>query len=442
MEAALQRGVQWRELFARPGFPWLFLATFASLFGTGMHYAGVTWWVQEQTHSNVQVSLIVILVTVPGLFVPPFGGVLIDRVDRRYLGMVLDLTRALVVVVPAVLGLLGQLQLWHVFVMLALLGVGFSIFWSTMNALVQELMHAPEDPDHGHRHLVGANSAMLIAIQGGMATAGALVGFVYDHLGIGAILGIDSVTYLVSALCWWRIRRGYHAPHGHPDQPPPTIEVPASQEEEDEPVLAPIIEPGIVSGFLADLRRGLAYLRIQPRVMAIGLTHACMMAGVVSSNVVIVALAHDLLRAGPKGFGYIESGWAVGAVLGGYATGLVTRNLRPGVLLPMSLFILAVGHLLFPYMKFLWVVVAVQVLMGTCRALGGVVTQSAMMTSVPRGLMGRVQSAFSVISTLIQVVMSFSLGWVAEHLNLRVAFAIHAAIYGLAAFLALRARRL
>ena len=37
----------------------------------------------------------VIVVTLPGLFVPFLGGVLIDRYDRRYLGIMLDIARGL-----------------------------------------------------------------------------------------------------------------------------------------------------------------------------------------------------------------------------------------------------------------------------------------------------------------------------------------------------------
>jgi len=84
----------WTALFRVPGFPFFFLAMLVSLFGTGMNFAGVTWYVLGATHSTVEVSFIVILVTLPGLVVPPFGGVLIDRVDRRYLGITLDAARA------------------------------------------------------------------------------------------------------------------------------------------------------------------------------------------------------------------------------------------------------------------------------------------------------------------------------------------------------------
>ena len=87
----------WKALFRVPGFPFFFVAMLVSLFGTGMNFAGVTWYVLGATHSTVKVSLIVILVTLPGLVVPPFGGVLIDRVDRRVLGIVIDSARAVIV---------------------------------------------------------------------------------------------------------------------------------------------------------------------------------------------------------------------------------------------------------------------------------------------------------------------------------------------------------
>src|ERR1700722_16067345 len=130
----------WKALFRVPGFPFFFVAMLVSLFGTGMNFAGVTWYVLGATHSTVKVSLIVILVTLPGLVVPPFGGVLIDRVDRRLLGIVIDSTRAVIVLGTAGLAFTGQLTLFELYSMVLLLGVGFAIYWSTTNALIQELV--------------------------------------------------------------------------------------------------------------------------------------------------------------------------------------------------------------------------------------------------------------------------------------------------------------
>ena len=73
-----------------------------------------------------------------------------------------------------------------------------------------------------------------------------------------------------------------------------------------------------------------------------------MMAGVISANVVVVALAHDVLHAGARGFGFLQSGWALGAVAGGLAALALPRQKRQGLLI-IVLAILAVGHALFPY---------------------------------------------------------------------------------------------
>src|SRR6266478_3478450 len=99
--------LDWKALFHVPGFSFFFIAMLVSLFGTGMNFAGVTWYVLGATHSTVRVSWIVILVTLPGLIVPPFGGVLIDRVDRRYLGITVDATRAVLVLGTAALAYVG-----------------------------------------------------------------------------------------------------------------------------------------------------------------------------------------------------------------------------------------------------------------------------------------------------------------------------------------------
>src|SRR5207245_131356 len=99
------------------------------------------------------------------------------------------------------------MALWQVYLMMLLLGVGVAVYWSTTNALVQEVIPTGQ--------LVGANAAVLIAVQGGMMAAGALVGFVFERAGLAGILGIDGATYVLSALCLLRLRRGYFRSEEH-----------------------------------------------------------------------------------------------------------------------------------------------------------------------------------------------------------------------------------
>ena len=420
------------------GFVFLFIAMFVSLLGTGMNFAGVSWWVLEQTNSPLQVGLLTVLVMMPGLVVPLVGGVLIDRLDRRRLGMVLDVLRGAIVLSTAALVRAGLARIWHIYAMVFLLGVGFAIYWSTVNALAQEVIPRGQ--------YATANAGVLIAIQGGMMTGGSLVGFVYKSAGLAGILGIDGTTYLVAATCLFLLRKGRVAPQAHRDDEPAVV--PAAAEEaaavaaREDPLGQSLAEPGLGGRFLQDLREGARFLRGQPRVLALGLTYACMMGGVISSNVLLVTLTQQVLHSDARGFGYMEAGWAFGAVSGGLTAGVFTGWISAPLLLIVALAVLAAGHPLFPYVGSLAVAVALNAVFGMCRAFGGVLSQTGIMEIVPRRLMGRTQSTFSMLATVLQVLMSLTLGYLAQNLSLPLAFFVLGLLYGCAVLAAIRAREL
>src|SRR6202162_3427336 len=159
------------------------------------------------THSTVKVSLQVIVVPRPGLFVPFLGGVLIDRLDRRYLGVSLDIVRGFFVLATAYIAWRGHLQLWHLYAMTLITGIGSAMYWATVNALVQEVIPPSQ--------FTGANAAVLVGVQSGMLIAGAFVGFLYNTAGIAGILFIDGLTYFASAFCLYCVRSGYVSPRDH-----------------------------------------------------------------------------------------------------------------------------------------------------------------------------------------------------------------------------------
>ena len=438
MESPLGHRTDWRVLFESRGFVFLFLAMFVSLLGTGMNFAGVTWYVLERTHSPVQVSLLTVLVMMPGLVVPVVGGVLIDRLDRRYLGLVLDLIRGAIVLSTAALVRAGLARIWHIYAMVFLLGVGFAIYWSTVNALAQEVIP--------RRQYATANAGVLIAIQGGMMTGGSLVGFVYKAAGLAGILGIDGLTYLVAAFSLFMLRSGYVAPHAHRDeegaQSGMDLVAPAMVAAREDPLGQSLAEPGIGARFLRDLGEAGRYLRSQPRVLALGITYACMMGGVISSNVLLVTLTQQVLHSDARGFGFMEAGWAFGAVSGGLSAGVFAGWFSAPLLLIGALAVLAAGHPLFPYAGSLLLAVAMNAVFGLCRAFGGVLAQTGIMEQVPRRLMGRTQSTFSMLATVLQVLMSLTLGYFAQHLSLPLAFFVLGLLYGCAVLAAIHAREL
>src|SRR5215471_18801741 len=169
-----------RSILQKRPLRFVFAANVISMLGSGMNSAAVAWTILEKTHSEMALGTLTVLQTLPAMLMLPFTGVIIDREDRRRLVMMLDAARAIVIVVVAILALQGRAQIWQLYLMNTLVAAGFWMFWPTITALIQEL--TPQD------EFVASNTFLLAGVQGGWLIAGAIVGFVYEHIGLGGVL--------------------------------------------------------------------------------------------------------------------------------------------------------------------------------------------------------------------------------------------------------------
>jgi MFS family permease len=408
-----------RNILQHRGLRLIFLANVISMIGSGMNSAGVTWYVLQATHSEMALGTLLMLQTIPALFLLPFAGVVIDREDRRKLVMTLDAARGLVILVVAILAYRGMARLWEVYLMSILVAAGFWMFWPTINALIQEL--TPES------QLVHSNSFLVAGFQGGWLIAGSAVGFVYNHIGLGGVLFIDAASYALSLTCYLFVRKGHH-----------TVAVASDVKHENE-----------LARFLHELREGIAFIRERPALLFVGSSWALFLGGMLSQGIITAPLSDRILRSGAVGYGWLNFGWALGACASAFYTPRLIRGhghrRAIGVataLMGLSLIALPfVGshvngtvHLTRNYVTSLALLTAVVVycLMGCCRALGGVALISTMMDQSPKHFMGRVQNTFFFAATLLQLILSFVVGAVAHSRGLAGGFAIVGSVYLLA----------
>ena len=188
-----------RSILQKTSLRYIFAANLVSMLGSGMNAAAVAWFLLKATHSETALGTLAVFQTLPAMLMLPFTGVIIDREDRRRLVMLLDAARALIILTVAILAFRGQAQVWELYLMAMLVAAGFWMFWPTITALIQEL--TPEG------EFVQANTFLLAGIQGGWLIAGSIVGFVYEHIGLGGVLLIDFSTYVVSFLCYLVVRK-------------------------------------------------------------------------------------------------------------------------------------------------------------------------------------------------------------------------------------------
>src|SRR5712692_8677105 len=191
-----------RSILQKKSLRFVFGANVVSMIGSGMNSAAVAWFILQATHSTIALGTFAVVQTLPAILLLPFTGVIIDREDRRRLVMMLDAARAVIILVVALLAFTGKVKVWQLYLMNTLVAAGFWMFWPTITALIQEL--TPEG------QFVQANTFLLAGVQGGWLSAGSIVGFVYEHIGLGGVLLIDVSTYVVSFSCYFAVRQGRH----------------------------------------------------------------------------------------------------------------------------------------------------------------------------------------------------------------------------------------
>jgi len=398
----------------------IFAANLISMIGSGMNSAGVTWYVLQKTHSEMALGTLLMLQTIPTLLMLPLTGVVIDRQDRRQLLMGLDAVRGLLILVVAVLAYRGTVVLWEVYLMNILVAAGFWMFWPTITALIQELT-----PDSQFVH---SNSFLLAGVQSGWLVAGAIVGFVYNKIGLSGVLFIDFASYVLSFTCYLFVRKGRHT-------------VTLAEET--------IVHESAMAKFFHEMKEGIAYIRLRPRLLLLGIAWALFVGGMLTQGVITAPFSDRLLKSGAVGYGWLNAGWAIGACLGAVYTPALIRGTGHRRAVGVSMAVMGFALISLPFLGArlhgtfaisaayavsvaLAICVTVYALMGCSRALGGVAITSTMMDVVPKHFMGRVQNTFYFLGTLLQLVCSFAVGTVSHTKGLAEGFAIVGGMYLLA----------
>jgi MFS family permease len=395
-----------RAILQKKGLRYVFAANMISMLGSGMNSAAVAWYILQATHSEEALGTFAVLQTLPAMLMLPFTGVLIDREDRRRLVMVLDAIRAIIILVVAILAFTGKVKVWQLYVMNTLVAAGFWMFWPTITALIQELTPGEE--------FVHANTFLLAGIQGGWLIAGAIVGFVYNHIGLSGVLLIDCSTYVASFLLYLGVRKGRHV-------------VPRPAELRADIVAAETA----VARFVREMREGIDFLRGHRSVVTLGVSWALFLGAMMTGVVVTAPLSDNVFHAGAVGYGWLNAGWGTGAFISVlYAPQLIAAvGARRSIAISMGFLALAMS--LVPLSPWLALAVGIYAIMGSGRGVSGVAMNTSIMEQVPPHFMGRVQNTFYFAGTALQIVLGFLVGAVAQW-NLVAGFSIIGMVYAVA----------
>src|SRR5688500_15610065 len=165
-----------------------FLGQVVSLTGTWMQNLALAWYVVELTHSPVAVGVLAFCRFVPFTVFGLVAGVLADRFDNRRMLIVTQGAAMALSTVLAGLALTGTAELWHIYLLAALLGTTLVLDAPGLHALTLVMVGRDELPNAVALNASLFNASRII----GPSIAGILVA----ACGVGVAFALNAVSFL------------------------------------------------------------------------------------------------------------------------------------------------------------------------------------------------------------------------------------------------------
>ncbi|MGL4648979.1 MAG: MFS transporter, partial [Caldilineaceae bacterium] len=175
-----------------PGFLLIWAGQFISYIGTGMTRFATTIWAYQITGEATALALVGFFSFAPLIIMTPFAGALVDRWNRKLVTALADLGAGVSTIALLLLYLTGNLQIWHLMVAGAFAGI-FEAFQFPAFSASMSLMLKKEE--YGR-----ANGLLSLAESASGIVAPLLAGILLPLLGLGGILTIDIVTFVLAVV--------------------------------------------------------------------------------------------------------------------------------------------------------------------------------------------------------------------------------------------------
>jgi MFS family permease len=270
-----------------PRFRLFYLGSVATALGYTMQATIAAWLMATLTTSALMVALVQTASATPALLLGLVAGSLADIVDRR---RVLLVSQSLLLATTAALGLITVAGLVGPALLLALtclIGVGFTFYMPTQQAMINDLVP--------HSELPPAVALGAVAFNVSRAVGPAIAGAMAAWLGTGSALLACALLFAGMIVAVRRVRR--HAP----------------------------AMAGIPETLFSGVRSGMRFVRHSPpmrallqRVVSFSLCASALMA-------LLPVVARDELHLGAGGFGLLFGCFGAGAVTAAF---LLPRQLR------------------------------------------------------------------------------------------------------------------
>jgi len=381
---------------ANPNYRKFFVGQAISLVGTWIQSVAIAWLILEITGSPASIGLAVALQFLPVLVFGPYGGVIVDRVNKRNLLILTQALAGLQAGLLAILVLTDSANILFVLILSLFLGFIYVFDMPARAAFVREMV-----PVDLVRNAVSLNS---VVVNGARVFGPALSGVLIATIGLGWCFAANAASFIGVITAYALMK---------------TSELIAVEPIERAP---------------GQLREGLKYVWHNPELRVPLIMMAVVGTLTYEFNVVLPALTAETFQSGAQSLGWLSAAMGVGAVIGGLIS--ATRHSSGVKAIAVASIVFGFTVLLSAVMpNVLWSCVAL-IPVGAASIWFTTAGNSAMQLHTEPHMRGRVMSLWTVAFIGSTPVGAPIIGWVAETagprwaLGVGAAAAIGAGLYG------------
>ncbi len=254
-----------------------------SLFGSSLVQFALVWYLTRESGSATVLAIATFFAMLPQIVLGPIAGALVDRLNRRIIIMIAD-----GVIMLATLGLVflfasGTIEIWHIYAMMFLRGLGGAFHWPAMQASTSLMV-----PKKHLARIAGMNQTLQGAINIVAPPTGAIL---IEIISTQNVLLIDVVTALFAIF--------------------PLFFIPIPQ---------PVRENGQKASetrFWQDLKEGFTYVASWPGLLGILIMITMINFLLSPTGALMPLLVTKYFGGGALQFGLMDSFWGGGVILGG-----------------------------------------------------------------------------------------------------------------------------
>ena len=330
-----------------------------SLIGTWMQSVAESWLVYRLTGSAVLLGVVGFSNRIPVLLFSTVGGVVADRYNRHHIVIATQVASMCLAGLLAFLTLTDRVQVWHLMVIAASLGLVNAFDIPARQSFVVQLVPREDLPN-----AIALNSSMF---NGARIVGPAIAGVLVATVGEGWCFFANAISYVavIVGLLFMRV-------------------TPTRRAELQASALAHVAE-----GF----RFALNSRPIRTLLLLLGLVS---LMGTPYS-VLMPIIADQSFHAGAKGLGILMGASGVGALIGALSLARRTTLRGYGQTIALAATGLGVSLLAFSTARHLWLAVALLIPVGYTMMTQMAASNTLIQSMVPDALRGRVMALYSMM---------------------------------------------